>query len=136
MENQSPHLSPSLSPSPSPTTSSSSSAAAEPAAELAAPEVMALTAPSEGEVFENVKDFIKFVNTYASSQDYAVVIARSKRSKKDIKRKVCFRCDRGKKSPGPFGRKRQHTGTRMTQCPFNIMTKLDPMSQRWSFKIQ
>jgi hypothetical protein len=86
---------------------------------------MQLTSPPEGSTFDTLKDLIKFVNTHADSQGYAVVIARFKTSKKGIKRKAFLRCDRGGKSLGPLGRKRQHTDTRLIQCPFSIIAKLD-----------
>lgn len=114
---------------------SSPSAAPLAVSPAASPEAMALAPPPAWKVYDSLEDLIKFVNTHASTQGYAVITARSKLSKKGIKRKVHLRCDRGGKSSGPLGRKRQHAGTRMTQCPFSIIAKLDPISQRWGFVV-
>ena len=81
----------------------------------------------EKKTFENLKDLIKSVNTFADSEGYAVVTARFKLSKKDVKRKIHLKCDRGKKSLNPQNKKRQHTNTRLTQCSFIIIAKLDPV---------
>ncbi len=44
--------------------------------------IMQLISFFEKSIFENLKDFIKFVNTHADSQNYAIVITRFKISKK------------------------------------------------------
>ena len=83
----------------------------------------------ENKIFDQLQDFIAFINTHAESQRYAVVTVRSKCSKKRIKRKIILRCDREEKSAGPFDRKREHTNIRMTQYSFNIIAKLDAEMQ-------
>ena len=45
-----------------------------------------------------IHTLIRFINEHAGSHDYAVVIARTKVSKTEVKRKVWLRCDRGGKS--------------------------------------
>jgi hypothetical protein len=86
---------------------------------------MQLLSSSEESIFENLKNFIKFVNTHVDSQNYAMIIARFKISKKDIKRKIFLRCDREEKFLSSLDRKRRHTDTRLIQCSFNIIAKLN-----------
>ncbi len=87
--------------------------------------LMQLTSSFEEFIFENLKDLIKFVNTHVDSQNYAIVIARFKCSKKDIKRKMFLRCDRDEKFLSSLDRKRQHTDTRLIQCSFSVVAKLN-----------
>jgi hypothetical protein len=86
---------------------------------------MQLTSLLEESIFENLKDLIKFVNTHVDFQNYAIVIARFKISKKNIKRKIFLRCDREEKFLDSLSRKRRHTDTRLIQCSFSIIAKLN-----------
>ncbi len=86
---------------------------------------MQLISLFEESIFENLKDLIRFVNTHADFQNYAIVIARFKISKKDIKHKIFLRCDREEKSLDSLDRKRRHTNTRLIQCLFSIIAKLN-----------
>ncbi len=86
---------------------------------------MQLLSSSEESIFENLKNLIKFLNTHADFQNYAMIIARFKISKKDIKRKIFLRCDREEKFLSSLDRKRRHTNTRLIQCSFNIIAKLN-----------
>lgn len=88
-------------------------------------EVITLKTSFENKTFENLKNFIFFVNEHAGSQEYAVVIVCSKLSKKKIKRKMYLRCDREEKSAKFFNKKRQHINICMTQYPFSIIAKLN-----------
>ena len=68
------------------------------------------------EPFQTLEAGLKYINDYARAQGYAVVIAHTKNSKKDDKRKTWIRCDQGGKTHGPtgFGR-RQHTTEQSSQ---------------------
>jgi len=77
--------------------------------------------PVSGEVYDDVKLLIEGLNKHAGPEGYAVVIARSKKSKKDVDRIIYIRCDRGGKASlnsADFGR-RIHSGTRLIECPFS-----------------
>jgi hypothetical protein len=97
---------------------------------------MQLLSSSEESIFENLKDLIKFVNTHVDSQDYAMIIARFKISKKDIKGKIFLRCDREEKFLSSLDRKRQHTDTRLIQCFFSIIAKLNLDINFWSLIVR
>jgi hypothetical protein len=86
---------------------------------------MQLISLFEESIFENLKNLIKFVNTHVDSQNYAIVIARFKISKKDIKRKIFLRCDREERFLDSLDRKRRNTNLRLIQCSFNIIAKLN-----------
>jgi hypothetical protein len=97
---------------------------------------MQLLSSSEESIFENLKDLIKFVNTHVDSQNYAMIIARFKISKKDIKRKIFLRCDREEKFLSSLDRKRRHTNTRLIQCSFSIIAKLNLDINLWSLIVR
>ena len=81
--------------------------------------------PISGETYDDVKLLIEGVNKHAGPEGYAVLCARSKKSKKGVDRLVYLRCDRGGKAnlnPGGFGR-RLHSGTRLMECPFSAVGK-------------
>jgi len=81
--------------------------------------------PVSGEVYDDVKLLIEGLNKHAGPEGYAVVIARSKKSKKDVDRIVYIRCDRGgKASLNSAGFERRiHSGTRLMECPFSAVDK-------------
>jgi len=54
--------------------------------------------PVSGEVYNDAKLLIEGLNKHAGSEGYAVVTARSKKSKKGVDRIVYIRCDRGGKA--------------------------------------
>jgi len=81
--------------------------------------------PVSGEVYNDAKLLIEGLNKHAGLEGYAVVTARSKKSKKGVDRIVYIRCDRGGKASlnsGGFGR-RLHSGTRLMECPFSAVGK-------------
>jgi len=81
--------------------------------------------PVSGEVYDDVKLLIEGLNKHAGPEGYAVVTARSKKSKKGVDRIVYIRCDRGGKASlnsAGFGR-RLHSGTRLMECPFSAVGK-------------
>ena len=79
--------------------------------------------PVSGEVYNDAKLLIEGLNKHAGPEGYAVVIARSKKSKKGVDRIVYIRCDRGGKARlTGFGR-RIHSGTRLMECPFSSVGK-------------
>jgi biopolymer transport protein ExbB/TolQ len=87
--------------------------------------VMSLASSSEESVFSSLKDLIIFINTHADFEDYAMIIARFKCSKKKIKNKTVLRCDRDDKSLESLSRNRRHSDTRLIQCSFFIVAKLN-----------
>ena len=81
--------------------------------------------PISGEVYDDAKLLIQGINKHAGPEGYAVVTARSKKSKKGVDRLVYLRCDRGGKASlnsAGFGR-RLHSGTRLIECPFSAVGK-------------
>ncbi len=64
-----------------------------------------------------------------------MIIARFKCFKKRIKRKIFLRCDRDEKSLDSLSRQRRHTNTRLIQCSFSIVVKLNDLS-KWTFVVR
>ena len=80
---------------------------------------MSLTPPPVSrEIYNDAKLLIEELNKHAGSESYAVVTARSKKSKKDVDRIVYIRCDReGKASLNSGGfERRLHTPFHPNGC--------------------
>ena len=71
-----------------------------------------LAPPEDGQSFESLEDLVLRVNEHAGRQGYAVVLGRTKKSKLKVTRKTRLICDRGRKTDGPRGQDRRHTGSR------------------------
>ena len=81
--------------------------------------------PVSEEVYTDVKLLIEGLNKHAEPESYAVVTARSKKSKKRVDRIVYIRCDRGRKASlnsAGFER-RLHSDTRLMKCSFSAVGK-------------
>ncbi len=87
--------------------------------------VMSLASSSEEFVFSSLKDLIIFINIHADFEDYAMIITRYKCSKKKIKNKAVLRCNRDEKFLESSNRNRRHSDTRLIQCSFFIVIKLN-----------
>ncbi len=96
---------------------------------------MSLASSSEESFFSSLKNLIAFINRHVDLENYTVVIARFKCSKKNIKNKTVLRCDREDKSLDLLSRKRRHSDTRLIQCFFSIVTKLNDLSE-WIFVVR
>ncbi len=96
---------------------------------------MSLASSSEESFFSSLKNLIAFINRHVDLENYTVVIARFKCSKKNIKNKTVLRCDREDKSLDFLSRKRRHSNTRLIQCSFSIVTKLNDLSE-WIFVVR
>jgi uncharacterized protein YjbI with pentapeptide repeats len=77
---------------------------------------MSLASSSEESFFSSLKALIAFINSHVDLENYAIVIARFKCSKKSIKNKIILRCDREDKSLDFLSKKRRHSDTRLIQC--------------------
>lgn len=98
---------------------------------------MNLTAPPEGVLYSSIEAVVRAVNEHAGPEGYAVIIARTKVSKKGVKRKVWLRCDRGGKIREPKGQKRVHGSSRLEDCPFKLTAKrIDEESEEWILTVE
>ncbi len=87
---------------------------------------MSLTSsPVSREVYNDAKLLIEGLNKHAEPESYAVVTARSKKSKKDVDRIVYIRCDRGGKASlnSEDFERRLHSDTRLMKCSFSAVGK-------------
>jgi len=81
--------------------------------------------PVSGKVYDDVKLLIEELSKHAGPESYAVVTARSKKSKKNVDRIVYIRCDReGKASLNSANfERRLHSDTRLMKCSFSVVGK-------------
>ncbi len=98
--------------------------------------VMSLASSSEEFVFSSLKDLIIFINTHVDFEDYVMIIARFKCSKKRINNKTILRCDRDDKFLESLNRNRRHSNTRLIQCSFFIVIKSNVDFAEWNFVIR
>lgn len=97
---------------------------------------MPLAPPTEGHLFDNLESLVLIVNQHAGPEGYAVVIARTKVSKKGEKRKAWLRCDRGGKSSALRGQKRVHGSSRLQEYPFKMTAKKLEDSVDWILTVE
>ena len=98
---------------------------------------MAMEPPEDGLCYPTLDGLIKQIQEHAAPQGYAVVQGRSKRNKKDEKRKVWLRCDRGgrpEKNTKSHGKR--VTGSRLIDCPFKLTASLSPVYDGWIMKVE
>lgn len=97
---------------------------------------MNLTPPPEGELYSSLESLVAAINEHAGPEGYAVVIARTKNNKKGEKRKAWIRCDRGGKHKGPYGQKRIHGSSRLSECPLKITAKKIENEHHWMLTVE
>ena len=68
--------------------------------------VIPLAPPENGQTFESLEDLILYVNKHAGKRGYAIVLARTKKSKLKVTRKAWLVCDRGGRIREPQGQER------------------------------
>ncbi len=71
-----------------------------------------------------LEELLSAVNVYASTQGYAVVKRRTKKSKKGVLRKAVIMCDRSKVHMDE-GRFKRDTSSRKCDCPFDAVATLE-----------
>ena len=94
-----------------------------------------LAPPEDGQSFESLEDLVLRVNEHAGRQGYAVVLGRTKKSKLKVTRKAWLICDRGRKTDGPRGQDRRHTGSRRIECPFSCVATRENDSGIWFLEV-
>ena len=89
--------------------------------------------PANGAYNLDLPTLIEHVNKHAAAEGYAVVLARTKASKKNVKFKAWLRCDRGgkPKTLSEGAGQRAHGSTRLQACPFIAIAKLNVLDERW-----
>jgi hypothetical protein len=96
---------------------------------------MSFASSFEGSFFSSLKNLIAFINKHIDFENYAIVIARFKCSKKNIKNKTILRCNWENKSFDFLSKKRRHSNTRLIQCFFFIVSKLNDLFE-WIFVVR
>ena len=95
--------------------------------------VMSLKSSSEDQLYFFADVAFNVVNEHADSQNYAVVIARTKAFKTEVRRKIWMRCDREDKHRELENQIRIHESSRLIECSFNVVAKR--VKDEWALKI-
>ena len=74
--------------------------------------------------YDSLFELFHTFNAHVESQEYAVIKARIKKSKKDVIRKCVFRYNREKKFKNSDTDKRIHTSFRLIDCLYNAIVIL------------
>lgn len=91
---------------------------------------MELLPPQLEDGYPSLDDIMQTINSFASSQGYAVVKRRTKTNKRGVVRKAVLMCDRSKVHATEHWRKRD-TSTRKTDCPFDAVAVIQ--DGEWRF---
>ncbi len=74
-------------------------------------------------IYNDAKLLIEELNKHAESENYAVIIARFKKFKKDVDWIVYIRCDREEKAHLMSFERCIHSDTRLMKCSFSVVDK-------------
>ncbi len=98
---------------------------------------MMLASSLEDRTFDDLKDLILYLNQHADSEDYAIVLKRTKKSKLEIISKTWIICDRDRKFHESTNQNRRHEDSKHIECFFFIVVKLDDENaDSWIFDIR
>ncbi len=98
---------------------------------------MMLASSFEDRIFDDLKDLLLYLNQHADSEDYAIVLKRTKKSKLQVTCKAWIICDRDRKSHERAEEHRRHDSSKHIECSFFIIAKLDDENvDSWIFEIR
>jgi hypothetical protein len=91
----------------------------------------------EDRTFDDLKDLLLYLNQHANSEDYAIVLKRTKKSKLEITNKIWIICDRDRKYHQCINQNRRHKDSKHIEYFFSIVVKLDDENaDSWIFEIR
>ncbi len=79
--------------------------------------------PSVSELCVSDEKLIAAVNTWAEAHDYALIVSRSNKNKREIKNKIWLRCDKNGKPGDTAEQTRLHAGSRLIECFFKAIAR-------------
>jgi CO dehydrogenase nickel-insertion accessory protein CooC1 len=98
---------------------------------------MMLVLSFEDRTFDDLKDLLLYLNQHADSEDYAIVLKRTKKFKLQVTCKTWIICDRDKKSHERAEKHRRHDSNKHIKYSFFIIAKLDDENvDSWIFEIR
>lgn len=96
---------------------------------------MDLQPPPVNQVYASFQELLKAVNTHAANKGYAVIIKRSKKSRKQELRKVWLKCDKsGQCKVRGFGI--CQSSSRKEDCPFESIANKSSELETWTIDIK
>ncbi len=99
--------------------------------------VMMLASSFEDCTFDDLKDLLLYLNQHVDSEDYAIVLKRTKKFKLQITCKTWIICDRNKKFHERAKEHRRYDSNKHIKCSFFIIAKLDDENvDSWIFEIR
>jgi hypothetical protein len=88
-------------------------------------------------IFDNLKNLLLYINQHVNSEDYAIVLKRTKKFKLQVTCKTWIICDRDKKFHERAEEHRRHDSNKHIKCFFFIIAKLDNENvDSWIFEIR
>lgn len=96
---------------------------------------MDLQPPPIDQVYTSLEELSEAVNTHAADQGYAVIIKRSKKSKKKELRKVWSECDKSGQCK-VRGLGIRQSSSRKDDCPFAIIASRNSELETWTIDIK
>ena len=88
---------------------------------------------SNNQFYNSLDELIAAINIHAAKQDYAMIIKRTKKNKKNLIRKTWIICDKSRKARDKKHEKRQKS-SRKTECSFEIVAVLN--ENFWTYEIK
>ncbi len=98
--------------------------------------IMNLASFSEDLNFAYLKNLVRFINPRADSQDYAMILKRTKKFKKEITNKTWIICDRERKTHTSRNQSKRHDNNKHIKCSFFIIIKLNKNIQVWMYDVK
>jgi hypothetical protein len=91
----------------------------------------------EDRTFDDLKDLLLYLNQHVNSEDYVIVLKRTKKFKLQVTCKTLIICDRNKKFHERAEEHRRHDSCKHIKCSFFIIAKLDDENvYSWIFEIR
>ncbi len=98
---------------------------------------MMLVLSFEDRTFDDLKNLLLYLKQHADSEDYAIVLKRTKKSKLEIINKIWIICDRDRKYHHSTDQNRRHEDSKHIECFFSMIVKLDDENaDSWIFNIR
>jgi hypothetical protein len=91
----------------------------------------------EDRTFDDLKDLLLYLNQHADSEDYAIVLKRTKKFKLQVTCKTWIICDQNRKSHERAEEHRRHDSNKHIKCFFFIIARLnDENVDSWIFEVR
>ncbi len=95
-----------------------------------------LASSSEDLSFAYLKNLVRFINEHVDRENYAMILKRTKKFKKEIINNTWIICDRERKTHVAKDSSRRHDNNKHIKCSFFIIVKLNEDIQIWLYEVK